>query len=437
MKRQRTLSSYDQVSTSKPICIEVPLPSSRNASSCSYNRDEDSGGSAVSRGINADIPGWLRKILNGNDGDEIDDGEIDNAGRTDDDGEIINSVERHNTGERHNNDESQINGEGHNTGESHNTGENRNNETLVPVWHDGPGTDEGFDEVDSTQDDDGSTCIGSPPRMEVKDDHRTYRTSINGEIIHWQPNDKDEFCRRGILHQLIRETLQGKDFLSPVIQPQLIVDASAGTGHWAIDVADQFPAALVRGYDVRYMQPNSVPNNLQLYVVHEEGSFSGRKLDFLFCRAVEIPWESFIRDGFESLKDGKYIEIQYMSLKPQGISKADSKVREWDQKLSEAMITLMVDTGFINIEVKEYKWPLNPSLELGRMCKVVFTDALESMSTMFFMNKLGFKLPDAIVLTCQARQEIYEEPDAFVNFYVLYGQRPPRNGVSGGGSSMD
>lgn len=209
----------------------------------------------------------------------------------------------------------------------------------------------------------------------------------------------------------------------------------------------------VRGYDVRYMQPNryscslapvfiprilrvslrmsdgdSVPNNLQLYVVHEEGSFSGRKLDFLFCRAVEIPWESFIRDGFESLKDGKYIEIQYMSLKPQGISKADSKVREWDQKLSEAMITvgkstdnsalikqLMVDTGFINIEVKEYKWPLNPSLELGRMCKVVFTDALESMSTMFFMNKLGFKLPDAIVLTCQARQEIYEEPDAFVN----------------------
>lgn len=172
-----------------------------------------------------------------------------------------------------------------------------------------------------------------------------------------------------------------------------------------------------------------IPNNLTFYRAPDdkEGNFNGKMIDFVLWRAVEIPWKECIEKAFECLNDGRWVEIQYMALKPQGISRADSAVREWEQKLGEAMsevgkstdssaliYQLLVDTGFINIAVKEYKWPLNHSLEFGNMPKTVFTDALESISTMLLMKKLGLGWPNVSLLTFQARNEINNEADAFL-----------------------
>jgi metalloendopeptidase OMA1, mitochondrial len=80
------------------------------------------------------------------------------------------------------------------------------------------------------------------------------------------PNDEEEFGRLKNLHNALRDILDG-NVLAPITPGATnILDVGCGSGHWCIEVANQFPSAAVKGIDLSPIQPELVPLNVDFIV---------------------------------------------------------------------------------------------------------------------------------------------------------------------------
>ncbi|MGH2504736.1 MAG: class I SAM-dependent methyltransferase, partial [Ktedonobacterales bacterium] len=64
------------------------------------------------------------------------------------------------------------------------------------------------------------------------------------------PADDEEINRLDFQHYMLRFAFQG-NFAAPITNPASILDAGAGTGRWAVEMAQTFPDANVIGVDVK------------------------------------------------------------------------------------------------------------------------------------------------------------------------------------------
>lgn len=80
------------------------------------------------------------------------------------------------------------------------------------------------------------------------------------------PNDETEQDRMDLLHHIWRTMQRGELLQKKPVTPQRILDVGTGTGLWAIDIADEYPEALVIGTDLSPIQPGWVPPNCRFYV---------------------------------------------------------------------------------------------------------------------------------------------------------------------------
>ena len=64
------------------------------------------------------------------------------------------------------------------------------------------------------------------------------------------PNDEKEQERLDLMHHVFRLALRGDLCLTQLDAPMKILDIGTGTGIWAIQMADEFPAAQVIGTEV-------------------------------------------------------------------------------------------------------------------------------------------------------------------------------------------
>jgi SAM-dependent methyltransferase len=89
---------------------------------------------------------------------------------------------------------------------------------------------------------------------------RTYHRYKEDSYLY--PNDPEERERMNLMLACMKRLHHGKLFLSPVKNPEKVLDIGTGTGLWAIDVADMFPRAKVIGTDLSAIQPPDVPPNV-------------------------------------------------------------------------------------------------------------------------------------------------------------------------------
>ncbi|KAJ5109583.1 hypothetical protein N7532_002228 [Penicillium argentinense] len=286
----------------------------------------------------------------------------------------------------------------------------------------------------------------------VYENGRTYHAYRSGSYV--LPNDEREQDRMDVLHHVFRLTLNGELCQTELDNPIRVLDIGTGTGIWAIEVADQFPAAEVIGVDLSPIQPGWVPPNLR-FVIEDinqpDWSFAEGSFDFIHVRSLAgsiDDWPLFLRQCYDHLKPGGRIEITECNphLECDDDSwPADSHLRTWESEfhritaiqgrvwdLGPRIRSLLQDAAFEDIQVTGSRvpvgtWPKDPKLkEIGRYFRAQLADgAIESYSLALFTRFGNWTSAEVQVFLAQLRAELRSnKAHVYTRIDYVTAQRP-------------
>ncbi|QUC16381.1 uncharacterized protein UV8b_00622 [Ustilaginoidea virens] len=267
------------------------------------------------------------------------------------------------------------------------------------------------------------------------------------------PNDELEQDRLDLQHHLFTLTLGGRIYNAPIDEPRIstILDAGTGTGVRAIDMGDKLSHVEVVGIDISPIQPSFVPPNVSFVIDDLELEWADpHPYDFIFGRMLVGSigdWPNFIRQSFENLKSGGWLELQDIVMLPQcadGTMKEGSSIKKWGDTMLEPCAVLqrygdsalrykqqMIDAGFTNVTEVQYRWPTNTwprdahDRELGFWSYHNIVGGLSGLSLALFTRSLGWSAYRVEVFLTSVRKEMKDKNvHAWWPIYVVYGQKP-------------
>ncbi|KAK1725934.1 methyltransferase domain-containing protein [Colletotrichum acutatum] len=283
----------------------------------------------------------------------------------------------------------------------------------------GPLEADNGEENDNTNDDSdsamGVSVLGSSASMTSsimryrEENGRTYHAYREGRYV--LPND----------------AVSGRD--KPL---KRVLDAGTGTGIWAMDFADDHQETLITGVDLSPIQPPFVPPNVTFYIDDLEDDWTySYKFDFVFGRMLTgsiADWPRFIRQSYENLEPGGWIELSDILLDLQsddGTVSPECATQKWAGHMLEAAAIWkrpldsckfykeqLAEAGFTNIEEKIYKWPSNPwpkdpkYKELGVWTYENLGNGLSGLSLALFTRALGWSAEQLEVFLVDARKDM-------------------------------
>jgi len=149
------------------------------------------------------------------------------------------------------------------------------------------------EEVDNASDEgyeDDESVLTQSVRSSVYDfkyeNGRRYHAFREG--AYFAPNDELEQERMDIQARAMMLASGSLLHHAPVKDPQRIIDIGTGTGVWAIEAGDTYPAAEVFGCDLSPIQPEWVPPNVKFLVDDAEDTWTwpDNHFDLVFCRLI-------------------------------------------------------------------------------------------------------------------------------------------------------
>ncbi|KAK3047049.1 hypothetical protein LTR09_011474 [Extremus antarcticus] len=282
---------------------------------------------------------------------------------------------------------------------------------------------------------------------------RSYHAFRRGKYV--MPNDDREQERMDIHYHSLRMTMEDKLFIAPIEHPTAILDAGTGTGIWAMDTADDYPAASVIGVDISPIQPTAVPPNLEFQIMDldEDWDFTA-KFDLVHTRLMNgfsiRSWPFFYQQAFLSMKPGGWVENQEFDLRftaDDGTIPEDSAVNRWmdlwnhgikmlgpmtGRCYPELMKQQMEEVGFINVQIRPYKMPIGIWAKDKRLRRaglfnmVGMVDGVSGLSQRVFTRALGWSIEEMEVLLMEVRNEWQNKRiHSYIPIYVVIGQKPP------------
>ncbi|KAK1621931.1 S-adenosyl-L-methionine-dependent methyltransferase [Colletotrichum phormii] len=285
-----------------------------------------------------------------------------------------------------------------------------------------------------------------------KENGRTYHKFRDGKY-HF-PNDEEENERLDLQHHIFDLSFDSKLGLSPPNEPESnvgrVLDLGTGTGIWAMDFGDEHPGAEVTGVDLSPIQPQFVPPNVKFEVDDIEDSWTySRPFDYIHSRMMNSSiskWEEYIRQSFENLTPGGWLELQefglplsdddtlkeehalYQSMKHLGeaAAKTDHAFVDLD-----ALKPMLEAAGFVDVSELRFKWPSNTwprhakFKELGAWNYENITTGLQGFLLAALTRGLGWKSDEVNVLAAQARKDVGDRSiHAYWPMIVVYGRKP-------------
>ncbi|KAF7561850.1 hypothetical protein G7046_g2298 [Stylonectria norvegica] len=272
------------------------------------------------------------------------------------------------------------------------------------------------------------------------------------------PNDTKEQNREELIHAMMLEITGQKLFFSDIGEsPEKIIDIGTGTGHWAIDVADLFPAALVVGTDLSPIQPTWTPVNVRMFVEDcEEPEWThGSGFDLVHLRGVA----SVIRDlaalvvkAYSHIKNGGWIEIQELHHEvfcDDGSMVEHDSVLIFNKTLAEGMerigctefgnqnlVKALERAGFKNVRLVIHKvpigsWPKHAQMKkLGVFMKATIAESLGGTVAKPF-EAAGITTGQRKELEIAVRKGLDDNKvHRYVKCYSCYGQKDERTSDS-------
>lgn len=280
---------------------------------------------------------------------------------------------------------------------------------------------------------------------------RRYHAFRQGE--YFMPNDDREQERMDLHHHICRLMAGGDLFRAP-IDPRSarILDLGTGTGIWAIEMADDYPDAIVKGTDLSPIQPGWVPPNCHFEVDDFESDWEfAHKFDFIHARELSGSVRDFpalIRRSMSNLNPGGWIELidfdcELFADDDTLINKAPNLLK-WTTLLREAGANFgkpldsakyhkqwLTEAGFKNVREEVFKVPSNPwakhpkMKELGRFQQVNFIEGVEAFSLALFTRVLEWSALEVQIFMAAVKKELTDRSiHAYAKFYFVYGQKP-------------
>ncbi|KAL1847596.1 ATPase [Paecilomyces lecythidis] len=253
--------------------------------------------------------------------------------------------------------------------------------------------DSAFESIDGAN----STSISSSVFHYKYENGRRYHAYREGAYL--LPNDDIEQNRLDLGHHIFRLVLGGYLYRAPITQtPQRVLDFGTGTGIWAIDMADEFPSALIIGTDLSPIQPTWVPPNCRFYVDDVESDWTfppDQKFDFIHGRGMAGGignWSRLYQQAYEHLAPGGWIEMQEYESEAHsddGTLETTRFIRNWQNMINEASTKAgknfneapsqkqrLIDAGFVDVRDDIYKVRALTTLSFGTLiieCTVLTT----------------------------------------------------------------
>lgn len=205
---------------------------------------------------------------------------------------------------------------------------------------------------------------------------RRYHAFREGEYV--LPNDEREQDRLDLLHHIFKLILRGSVVAAPIHKHvQRVLDIGTGTGIWAIDFADEHPAAEVIGIDLSPIQPTWIPPNCMFVVDDAEEDWlytPGRAFDYIHGRAMGgsiSNWPKLYAQIYKHLKPGCWVEMQEYEteiVSDDGTLDNAVYVKEWQETVNAASVSFgkefnvagrhkqrMIDAGFLDVTDEIHK----------------------------------------------------------------------------------
>ncbi|KAJ6028868.1 hypothetical protein N7540_004444 [Penicillium herquei] len=272
------------------------------------------------------------------------------------------------------------------------------------------------------------------------------------------PADEKQFETYDAVHlvAVIADADQENPFFRSPMIPKNVLDIGTGKGTWAIDVADFYPDAMVRGVDL-FPPPNAwVPPNCTLEVddILLPWTFT-EKFDLVHLRILACAFspeetDQLMKQIYDNLEPGGWVEQmeihptiycddnsvpadnvlfdigpRYIFIistidnpdKPLTILRFDAAASQ-SGKPMDTMHTMRASiekAGFVDVHERNVKWPIGPwpknktLKELGTINLAHWLSGMEGY-TMFLMTKFGHPKPwsenEVHVYNSQMRKEL-------------------------------
>lgn len=257
------------------------------------------------------------------------------------------------------------------------------------------------------------------------------------------PKDLGETNRLDFQHYMLRYALKG-NYAAPLQDPHDILDVGSGTGRWAIELAQQFPAARVVGMDISpppveaRATPLPGPANYSFVQGNalERVPFADDSFDFVHQRflTLAIPaarWPDVVAELLRVTRPGGWVEL--VETEPPTGAPAIDQLARWgveltkrrgiDMALMARIGDLLREGGATQVTARTVKMPVGkPAGHVGAMAAVDYLTALSAvrgpLANLGIVDEASF---DAMM--ARGRQEfdqgVYIQP-----VYLAFGRKP-------------
>jgi ubiquinone/menaquinone biosynthesis C-methylase UbiE len=280
--------------------------------------------------------------------------------------------------------------------------------------------------------------LALPAEEEV--DAAVERKPARDSVHYLFPRHPGEMDRLDIQHYALRDMLRA-NHLAPVREPRQILDVGCGTGQWGYEMCDEYPSALVVGFDLVSGKPGQ-PERYR-YVrgnVMHGLPFADDEFDFVHQRLLVtgvplVAWPGLIAEVVRVTRPGGWVELIEVPIEIERAGPAAQRLVVLTRELTEALgldTTGVVygaldqylrDAGLVNVERREVSLPVGRWG--GQIGSYMVTDFRAGVTRVCeVLQARGRLTEEETRILIQDAQQEWEHGRLAYPFAIAFGQKP-------------